>query len=276
MIIFGTIGIFRTYIPVGSATLAVLRGFIGAAAVLIIMLIIRKKVDFSAVKRNLPLLIISGILIGINWVLLFEAYNYTTVAVATLCYYMAPIFVITVSPFLLGEKITLKKIICIVTAVTGMVLISGILNTGGYLGIKGVLLGLGAAVIYAGVIVINKKIKDLDPYSKTVIQLFFAALATLPYAVLKENTDFSSLSVVSVVLILVVCIVHTGIAYAMYFGAMDNIPAQTVALFSYIDPIVAVFGSFFLLKQPLGIAEIIGIVLILCASVALEIKPIRK
>lgn len=272
MLIFGTIGVFRTYIPIGSATLAVFRGITGALSILIIMLIIRKKTDISAVKKNLPRLIISGLLIGINWMLLFEAYRFTTVAVATLCYYMAPIFVIIVSPFLLKEKMTVKKAICICLAAFGMVLISGVLNVGEKPSVKGILFGLGAAVIYASVIVINKKITEIDAYSKTIIQLFFAAVSTLPYAIFTEETNFAELSGVSILLIVIVGVLHTGVAYALYFASMDGLPGQTVALYSYIDPLVAVVASVVVLRQNIGIADGIGIVLILAGSIISDIN----
>ncbi|MBQ0083675.1 MAG: DMT family transporter [Clostridiales bacterium] len=271
MLIFGSIGIFRTYIPIGSAVLAVLRGFIGAISIIVIMLITGKKIDFAAIKKNLFLLILSGVFVGFNWMLLFEAYIYTTVSVATLCYYMAPIFVIIVSPFLLDEKMTLKKIICVIVAALGMAFVSGALGESSKANVRGVLFGLGAAVMYAGIIVCNKKIKGVDFYSKTAIQLFVASVSVLPYAL--KGGELPALSAGTIALIIIVGVVHTGIAYALYFASMDGLTAQTVAIFSYIDPAVAVLSSVVILCQPFTLMQLAGVVLILGASCVSEIKP---
>ena len=88
------------------------RGYIGAAFLLVIMLLTGKKPDLKAIKNNLLPLVLSGAAIGVNWILLFEAYNYTSVAVATLCYYMQPVMLIILTPFLLKEKLSKAKIIC--------------------------------------------------------------------------------------------------------------------------------------------------------------------
>ena len=89
MLIFGTIGLFRRYIPLPSGLLAMARGLIGTLFLVLAMALRRQRPSGAAIRKNLPLLILSGAMIGFNWILLFEAYNHTTVALATLCYYMA-------------------------------------------------------------------------------------------------------------------------------------------------------------------------------------------
>ena len=160
MSIWGTIGIFRRYIPMPSGMIAFTRGLIGTIFLLLVILIGRKKISFKAIKENLILLILSGTLMAVNWILLFEAYKYTTVATATVCYYMEPVFVMMVSPIFLKEKLSVKKVICILVSLGGMAFVSGIFKTSGFNAgdFKGVLLGLGAAALYASVVIINKKI----------------------------------------------------------------------------------------------------------------------
>lgn len=275
MVIFGTIGIIRNYIPLSSAALAMLRGFTGAGFLLIVMFVSRKKTNKSALKGNFIYLALSGIFIGINWMLLFEAFNFTSVATATLCYYMAPVFVITVSPFLLKEKITPVKLICIFLSVAGMVFVSGIL-TSESTGIKGALLALSAAVFYAAVIIINKKISGVDSYSKTVIQLFFAALALVPFEISGGSLKYtgSGTGTLTVfILTAVLGIVHTGVAYMLYFSSMDGLPAQTVSIFSYIDPVTAVILSAVLLHEDTGPGCLIGGILIVGSAVLCELNP---
>lgn len=280
MAIFGTIGIFRKYIPLPSGTLAMFRGLIGALFLIIVMLITRKKPDLKSIKLNLILLIISGALIGFNWILLFEAYNYTSVATATLCYYMAPIFVIFASPIFLKEKLNAKKIVCALIALVGMILVSGIFDVGlsGFSELIGVFLGLGAAALYASVIILNRKLKQIGAFDKTLIQLIVAGVVLIPYIFIVEDISGISWSVTSVTMTVIVGAIHTGLAYAMYFGSIGTLKAQTVAIFSYIDPIVAIIFSTLLLKEKLSIPAICGAILILGATFISEInfKKVRS
>jgi len=282
MLIFGTIGIFRKYIPLPSSVLAMARGWIGMAFLAAVLLLKRQKLNRKAIGRNFPCLLASGIMMGFNWILLFEAYRYTSVATATLCYYMAPIFVVLVSPMLLKERLSRKKLLCVGAALAGMVLVSGVTKAG-FRGAEewtGVLLGLGAAVLYAGVVLLNKFIRELNVYDKTIVQLGAAAVVLLPYTLLTEDFSQITFEPLAVGLLLVVGIVHTGIAYALYFGSLKDLPGQTVALFSYIDPVCAIILSSLLLQEAMGAAEGIGAVLVLCAALVSELpereKPGRK
>ncbi len=277
MLIFGTIGVFRKQILIPSSILAMARGFIGSLFLFLIMLLSKKKFSPQAIKKILFLLILSGAMIGFNWILLFEAYNHTSVAAATLCYYAAPIFVIIVSPFMFKERITLLKFFCILTAVFGMVLVSGITKEGfgGIDELIGILFGLGAALLYASVIILNKKIKDVPSYDKTIIQLFSAALVLLPYTLLTEDISSFALSARSFLPILIMGIFHTGIAYALYFSSIEKLSAQTVALLSYIDPITAILLSQFVLREGMGKEGVIGAFLVLGAAIFSEIPQRR-
>jgi len=220
----------------------------------------------------LLLLIISGAAIGFNWILLFESYCYTSVATATLCYYLAPIIVILASPFVLKESFTWKKSICTFVALLGMILVSGVLESSfsGIQEFKGILLGIGAAILYGSVILMNKKMKPIPAYEKTIIQLTVASAAMVPYVLLTEDTGSLQLLPVPVFLLLVAGIVHTGIAYWLYFGSMQSLKSHTVALLSYIDPILAIVLSMLLLKEPMSASAAVGAVLILGAAIISE------
>ena len=271
MVIFGTIGIFRRLIPLPSASIAALRGIVGAAFLLLLNAARRKKPDRAAIRGNLALLLVSGALIGANWIALFEAYQFTSVAVATLCYYMAPMFVIMFSPLVLGEKLTARKYICVALAVAGMVFVSGVLDLGGGGSPKGVALGLIAAALYASVIFINKRMKPMPALDRSVIQLAAAGVVVLPYALINGFGGTEALTAGTVLLLAVVCIVHTGLAYALYFGSMEGLPAHTLALLSYIDPVVAVLLSALLLKEAFTVWTALGAVLIIGAAVLGEL-----
>ena len=281
MLIFGTIGLFRRYIPLSSGLLAFSRGILGALFLGLFLMIRRlpeqrlKKRKDSWNRASAPvffLLILSGALIGVNWILLFEAYNYTTVATATLCYYMQPTIVILLSPLFFHERLTAKKLVCAFLAVLGMFLVSGAAGEGIPQGdaFRGILCGLGAAILYASVVIMNKCIRNIDSYLKTILQLASASVCLLPYLAVTGQLSYVKLDSFSLLMLLVVGIVHTGIAYTLYFGSTDGLRAQTIALFSYIDPVSALFISVLFLHEPMGAAGLAGAVLILGAAFAAE------
>lgn len=268
MCIFGTIGIVRKYIPLPSSVIALARAWFGLASLVVILVLRRRKPDLTTIRNYFPPLLLSGLFLGFNWILLFEAYNHTTVATATLCYYMAPLLVILVSPVLFRERLSGVKLLCILAAFIGIVLVSGVLQTAftGIAEVKGILLGLAAAVFYACVILLNKRLVDLSAYDKTIMQLGLAGVVLVPYCLLAEDWSVITINGTGITLLLVAGILHTGIAYTLYFGSMKQLKAQTVALYSYIDPILAILLSALLLNEPLSVTSAIGAVLILGAA----------
>ena len=275
MLIFGTIGVFRRYIPVSSAFLACSRGILGGLCILLFLRLKKQKPEEKIPRRVLPGLIVSGMLIGVNWILLFEAYNHTTVAVATLCYYMQPTIVMLLSPLFFRERLTPGKAVCAAVAVAGMVLVSGVSGEGGAQGgsLRGILLGLGAAVCYSAVVMINNKIQGIGAYRKTTVQLLSAGMVMIPCLLAEGGFDFGEgFGPVQAILLLVVGVVHTGIAYVLYFGSMDGLRVQTVAILSYIDPVSALLFSAFLLREPLSVPKIIGAAMIIGSAILIEFR----
>ena len=266
MAIFGTIGLIRRHIGLPSSFIALARAVIGAAFLLGILALRRRKPDFGGIRKNASALLLSGIFLGFNWVFLFESYRCTTVATATLCYYMAPVLVILASP-ILKEKLTPRKLLCVGAAIAGIVLVSGVAEGGvGGGNPAGILFGLAAAVFYACVMLLNKKIHLDSAYDKTIVQLLAAAAVLVPYVLLTEDVGSIAFTPLSLGLLVTAGIVHTGIAYALYFGAMGNLPAQTVALYSYIDPVLAIVLSAVLLSEPMTLWTALGAALILGAA----------
>ena len=267
LVIFGTIGLFRRWIPLPSGMLAFSRGLMGGLFLLIFQKLRGRRFDRQAVRAQLVPLVVSGALIGVNWILLFEAYSYTTVAIATLCYYCQPVIVTLAAPVVVREPITLRKGLCVLAALAGMLLVSGVLQGDGSAGDpRGVLLGLGAAVLYASVVLLNKKITGVPVFEKTIVQLFSAASVMVPYLLVSGTARQYPMSGGQILAWLAVGLVHTGIAYALYFGAVERLPAQTSALLSYIDPVTAVLLSALLLREPMTPAAAAGALLILGAA----------
>ncbi len=254
MLIWGTIGLFRRYIPLSSAFLAFSRGILGGVFLLVLLRFKRNKAAERLLIRSYIRLIITGAAIGLNWILLFEAYNYTTVAVATLCYYMQPTIVILLSPLVFKEKLTPRRIVCAAVAIIGMIFVSGVI--GGYAAqvthLKGIFLGLGAAVLYSVVVIMNKRSAGIDASQKTTVQLLSAGAVLIPYLLLTGGFSGISFSVTTVILVLVLGIVHTGIAYVLYFRSMGGLKAQSIAILSYFDPVAAMLVSAVFFKEAHG------------------------
>nr|WP_295705400.1 DMT family transporter [uncultured Dysosmobacter sp.] len=271
--VFGTIGIFVRWIGLPSSVIALVRGAVGAAFLLLLARFRHAPIDRAALRRRWQLLLLSAAMMSFNWITLFEAYRYTTVATATLCYYMAPIFVTLISPVLLKERLTARKLLCVFLALAGMVFVSGVPQSGlpGPSEAKGILLALCSAVLYAGVILINKYLAGVPAYDRTLLQLACAAAVMIPYILLTEDLSAMSVTPLGAVLLLIVAVFHTGWCYALYFGSMTVLSAQTVALFSYIDPIVAILLSALLLREPLGWSGILGAALVLGSTLVSEL-----
>lgn len=275
MAIFGTVGIFVRFIPLPSAVIAFCRGVLGCLFLLLVMTVTGQKPNLTDIKRNGLVLAISGAAIGINWILLFEAYRHTTVAIATICYYLAPAFVTLGSP-LVGEKLTAKKLGCIGVAMIGMVFVSGVLQGGQNGSLLGVLLGVGAAVFYASVILLNKKLSPISAYDKTLCQLGAASIVVAPYILLSGGISFAEMSTLGWFMLVVVGIVHTGIAYALYFGGIRDVNAQTAAILSYLDPVLSIILSALILRERLDMFSVIGAVLILGGALYSELPGYKK
>ena len=262
MFIFGTLAPFVRNIGVSSGELALYRAVMAAVMVGGFLIITKQKISIKDIKKELILLLLSGAAMGFNWILLFEAYRYTTVSVATLSYYFAPVIVMAVCPLLFGERMTGKQILCFAMATVGLILITGTAG-GGESDLIGIAFGLGAAVLYATVMLLNKFIKGVEGLLRTFIQFIAAVVVLFPYVALSGGFTLGGLNGTGLVMLIIVGILHTGITYCMYFSAIKELPGQKVAILSYIDPLVAVLVSVIWLSEEISAPEIIGGVLIL-------------
>lgn len=273
MTIFGTLGLFVRNIPVSSGELALYRAVLAALLIAVFLLLTKQRIPFSRIKKEVPLLLASGIAMGINWILLFEAYKYTTVSVATLSYYFAPVIVTIVCPVLFQEKLTGKQILCFVMSTVGLVLITGIGEVGSGSDFVGILFGLGAAVFYATVILLNKFIKNVEGIHRTFLQFLAAIVILVPYVILTSGVTLGSLDGIGWINLLIVGLVHTGVTYCLYFSSLKELPGQKAAILSYIDPLVAVLISVTVLGEAMTLWQVIGGMLILGFTLWNEISP---
>lgn len=273
MTIFGTLGPFVRNIPVSSGELALYRAILAALLIAVFLLVTGQRIHFANIKKEVPLLLASGVAMGINWILLFEAYKYTTVSVATLSYYFAPVIVTVICPVLFREKLTGKQILCFGMSTLGLVMITGIGDVSGGTDFVGILFGLGAAVFYAAVILLNKFIKNVEGIRRTFLQFLAAIVVLIPYVLMTGGVTLGSLNVTGWANLLIVGLVHTGVTYCLYFSALKELPGQKAAILSYIDPLMAVLISVTVLGETMTFWQAAGGVLILGFTLWNEISP---
>ena len=277
MVIFGTLAPFVRAVGVGSGELALYRAVMATVLVGGFLLVTRQRIPLGSIKKELLLLLLSGAAMGANWILLFEAYKYTTVSVATLSYYFAPVLVMVACPLLFKEKLSGKQILCFVMATAGLVLITGTAGSGSQ-DLLGIALGLGAALLYATVMLLNKLIKGVEGLHRTLIQFLAATVTLIPYVCLTGGLSLGSLDGIGWGALLCVGVLHTGIAYCLYFSALKDLPGQKVALLSYMDPLVAVVVSITWLREETSLPQIVGGLLILGFTLWSELpsRPAKK
>lgn len=298
MIIFGTIGAFTRAIDVSSGELALYRAVMAVILLVGFFALTRQKIDIKSIGKELWLLLASGVAMGINWILLFEAYKYTTISAATLSYYFAPVLVMVLCPLLFKEHMGLKQILCFVMSTVGLVLIilctkdagtaqasdamaavtttvaqasgaaadpltSSLMIPSGREHLIGVLFGLGAAVFYATVILLNKCIKQVAGIQRTFLQFIAAIIILGPYVACTSGVQLGGLDGKGWICLVIVGVVHTGITYCMYFTSLKELKGQEISILSYLDPLVAVLVSVLVLGEQMSWLQVLGGVLIL-------------
>ena len=265
MLIFGSIGIFVRGITLSTVELVFYRVLIGSIFMMTLMMI-KKKKPFQCDKKEAILAVVSGVIMAINWLLFFQTLRYTTVAIGTMTYYLAPILVLFLAPFVLGERLSKKQIGMALLAPIGLGLIvfsSAESPQVVYNHKLGLLCGLGAAVFYAMLIFCNKKLSKIDNLDKTLIQLLAASVVLSP--VLMVHHDFGAV-VANLPMLLILGIVHTGLACYFYFAGLKETPTQLTAVLSYIDPVSAIFFAALFLGEPLTIMQLMGTAVVLVST----------
>lgn len=279
MLIWGSLGLFVKNIALSSPELAFFRALLGCLFLCLVGLASRKPISKEAIRQMLPLLILSGAAISINWIFLFQAYKYTTVPIATLSYYFAPVFIILISPLFFKERLTASRLLCVFIAMLGLglILLSG--QAGQYAG-SSITIGIGygilAAAFYAAVVVINKFLRGLSGYETTLIQLTTAVLILGVYIAFSGGFHLAGMTSVGWLFVVIVGIFHTGVAFLLFFSAIPQLSSQSLALLSYVDPISAMIFAAIFLHEGLTPIQLLGGVLVLGAACFSEWQSARR
>ncbi|MFJ5790280.1 DMT family transporter [Lysinibacillus sp. NPDC093197] len=276
MIIFGTIGLIVRKIDLASSERALLSSFIGCLFLTVLFFMMKKKISWHLVMANASILLFSSIALGGNWIFLYQSYDHTTIANATLGYYFAPVFVMLLSPIILKEQLSLKKVVCIIVAIMGLLLIVGEgLSASKTDDLLGLFYGLIAAAFYATLLLLNKFIKEMEKLELTIIQLGTTAIFLMPYVFLTSGFRLFSVASSSIPFILILGIFNTGIGFWLFFAGMEKLKGQSIAMLSYVDPFVAILVSALILQEQMTVLQMLGGTLLLASTFVSEIKLLK-
>ena len=276
---FGTIGFVMHFIPLSSPATVFYRALIGGLFIILMCLVSNKVIDIKSMKENFMILVLTSFFMGLNWVFQFEAFKVSSVAIGTVCYNTMPIFLLIIASIVFKERITIKNIICISIATIGIVLVSNVIETGIHSNqVLGCIYGILGAVLYALIVVYNRKLSNIATHDKIIFQFMFSSIIMAIYVLLiQRNTLFfdknldSHTYIIGLISLLTLCLFHTGFCYVHYFNAVSNLKAETVAIMTYIDPVVALLLSYFVLKEQTTGMQIIGAILILGSTLINQI-----
>ena len=274
LFLYGTIGFFLHFVKYSSEFVVLGRGVLGSLFIFLVLSLRKEKIDIDAIKKNLKTLLISGFALGFNWVFLFAGYRYG-IAISSLCNYMAPIIVVVISILVYKQKISKPQIIFIIMAFVGMLLLIGVIGGDLKGDIRCVIYGLLAAFGFVILVLCNKRLTDIKPLEKTLVQLLASAVIVLPYVIFNDGFP-KEFDLTSTLIVLVLGILHTGVAYICYFSSIDVLPAQSIAVLGYLEPVLNFAIGALVFHEELGVSSIIGAVLILIASIGNEISGTKE
>lgn len=275
MLIFGSNGVFASMLEMSGAQLVLLRTLIGGAVLLIIILISRSRTPKEVLLREKWRLLFAGVCLGANWALLFEAYNLMNVSLATLTYYTAPVLVLVLAPLVLKERQNGLAYLGMAVVIVGMLLVVGTDFGEGGVSATGLIVGLGSAVFYAMLMLVNKQITGVSGLNLTFIEIVIAAVILLPYVLATSGGVPLPTDARGIFALLFLCTVNTGFACWLYFSSMNRLPAKAVALMGYFDPVSALIFSAVFLDERLSGVQLAGAVLVLAGALVGQFRPRR-
>lgn len=214
---FGSTGIFvRTLTQNGidSTTLLFLRFSIAIIPILMAILLTDKrllKIDLS----DIPLLLACAIsIVGLN-LCYNEAINTIPLSLAAVLLSIAPIFVLIFAYLLFREKITSKKLVCMLLAIFGCLLMTGVLEDSlTNIPLFGIALAIGAGLFWAIYIMASKKSIENGKHTYTILiySIIFISIALIPFTDFSQITSFISINPISTAIFL---ILHSTFSFAL-------------------------------------------------------------
>lgn len=270
LLLFGSNGVVASFIDLPSHYIVLWRSILGGLMLTGLFFLTGNRITCHRHKKDLLFVILSGAAMAADWLLLFEAYSRIGVSLGMIINYCGPVVVILFSAFIFKEKITVKTIFALGFALSGAILISW---QGANSGIDklGLILAALSAFAYAAMVIFNKLSKEIKGTENATIQLLSTMVIVTVYVTLKHGLHFVIPSK-SIFPVLWIGLLNTGLGCYFYFSSLSSLPAQTVAVFGYLEPLSAVFFSVLILQERMLLLQIIGSTLILIGTILLNIR----
>lgn len=274
LLLFGSNGIVASHIALSSYEIVFTRTLIGSLFLVLLFLVSKQQVQFYKNKLHLLYLVISGVAMGTSWMFLYEAYAQIGVSIATLAYYCGPVIVMMLSPIVFQEKMTAVKLLGLLAVLVGMFFVNAQALSEGKTG-WGLFCGIMSAVMYAFMVIFNKKASSITGLENAMWQLIASFITVALFVGLKQGFVVQ-VALVNLAPILILGIVNTGIGCYFYFSSIGYLSVQTVAICGYLEPLSALLFSVVLLGEKLDAVQIVGAVLILGGAAFGELMGQRQ
>jgi drug/metabolite transporter (DMT)-like permease len=268
LLLFGSNGVVASYIGLTSYEIVLLRSLLGSTLLIAIFFFTGRKLTALHHKKDFYYILLSGIAMGADWLLLFEAFAQIGVSLAMLINYCGPAIVVALSPLLFKERLTLQKLTSLIATLIGVFLISGQAATEG-VNFRGIFCAGLSAVSYAAMVIFNKKSVQVTGMENSTLQLFFTFITVAIYVGFKQGF-YMEIATGDWLPILWIGLLNTGISCYLYFSSIGHLPVQTVAICGYLEPLSAVLFSVLFLREILQPIQVLGAVLIIGGAIFAE------
>lgn len=274
---WGIIGIFaRKLSENGFSSIQLTASRCAITAILLtVYLVFKDREKLKIDKKDIWYFIGTGIgsIIFFN-IFYFMTIQETTLSIASILLYTAPCFVVILSSIIFKERITLNKILALLMAFIGCVLITGIIGMSS-LNITsfGILTGLGSGICYALYSIFGGlALKKYDTLTVTVYTFIVASVSILPFSNMTEMIQNIVTSKIVLSNVLLLGIVSTLVPFLLYTLGLKNMEAGKASVMAFVEPMVATIVGIILFGEQLNIQNIVGIILIFMSIILLNLK----
>lgn len=265
LLLFGSNGVVASFIPLTSYEIVLLRSVLGSAALLALFYLTGHRLKGLGQKRDLLFVALSGAAMATDWLLLFEAYARIGVSLGMLINYTGPALVIALSPLFLKERIRPAKVVALAAALAGAACISG-QAVGVGTSAWGLLCAGLSAVAYALMVLFNKMARSIRGTENALLQLLCATAVVAVFVGCRQGFAMD-IPAGAWGPILWLGFINTGLGCYCYFSAIGGLPAQSVAVCGYLEPLFAVVLSVVILHEAMTPLQVLGAVLIVGGAV---------
>lgn len=249
MTLWGTLGAFVLWSGLSAIDVAFYRCLIGALLMGGWLLNSKESIKLD---RNTVIAALAGICLVLNWVFLFKSFQVSSITIGNISYYLQPIMLMILGIFIYKEKVNFQQWILILLALGGVMLTIDLRHLSSPNIMLGVFFALIAALLYSFLTILMKPI-HLNYFKVIFIQLAIGVIILFPFI------HFQALSFLAIACLAVIGIIHTLLAYFLYYHAIKKTSFTQIAVISYLDPMVAIGTDIIFFNRQLNIYQLIGV-----------------